>query len=81
MGFHVGHEGTAVCHHGPVMGFFALAEFESAVDAVQCAVEAQAAFTEAIASRPVDKRINFRIGIHIGDVMGRGGVSGGFYFK
>jgi len=43
------------------------------VDAVQCAVEAQAALTEAIASRPIDKRINFRIGIHIGDVMGRGG--------
>jgi adenylate cyclase len=50
-----------------------LAEFGSAVDAVQCAVEAQTALTEANASLPVDKRINFRIGIHIGDVMVRGG--------
>src|SRR5258708_8680035 len=48
-----------------------LAEFGSAVDAVQCAVEAQAALAEANASLPTDKRINFRIGIHVGDVMVR----------
>ena len=46
-----------------------LAEFGSAVEAVECAVEAQTAFAEANASLPADKRINFRIGIHIGDVM------------
>jgi adenylate cyclase len=46
-----------------------LAEFLSAVDAVQCAVDAQAALAEVNASLPADKRINFRIGIHIGDVM------------
>jgi adenylate cyclase len=50
-----------------------LAEFGSAVDAVQCAVEAQAALTEANSSLPSDKRINFRIGVHIGDVMVRAG--------
>ncbi len=50
-----------------------LAEFGSAVDAVQCAVEAQAALAEANASLPPDKRINFRIGIHVGDVMVRAG--------
>src|SRR5512142_950544 len=50
-----------------------LAEFGSAVDAVQCAVEAQAALAEANASLPPDKRINFRIGIHVGDVMARAG--------
>jgi adenylate cyclase len=50
-----------------------LAEFGSAVDAVQCAVEAQAALAKANASLPAHKRINFRIGIHIGDVMVRGG--------
>src|SRR5215467_12632984 len=50
-----------------------LAEFGSAVDAVQCAVEAQTALGEANASLPADKRINFRIGIHIGDVMIRAG--------
>jgi adenylate cyclase len=50
-----------------------LAEFGSAVDAVKCAVEAQAALAEANASIPSDKRINFRIGIHVGDVMVRAG--------
>jgi len=50
-----------------------LAEFGSAVDAVQCAVEAQAALAEANASLSTDKRINFRIGIHVGDVMVRAG--------
>jgi adenylate cyclase len=50
-----------------------LAEFGSAVDAVQCAVEAQAALAEANASLAPDRRISFRIGIHIGDVMVRAG--------
>src|SRR6516162_3848480 len=48
-----------------------LAEFGSAVDAVQCAVDAQAALAEANVGAPPDKQINFRIGIHIGDVMVR----------
>ena len=46
-----------------------LAEFGSVVDAVQCAVTAQAALTEANKGIPPDKQINFRIGAHIGDVM------------
>jgi adenylate cyclase len=50
-----------------------LAEFGSAVDAVQCAVEAQTALTEANSSHAPDRRICFRIGIHIGDVMVRAG--------
>jgi adenylate cyclase len=50
-----------------------LAEFGSAVDAVQCAVDAQAALAEANASLSADRHINFRIGIHVGDVMVRGG--------
>jgi len=50
-----------------------LAEFGSAVDAVQCAVTAQAALDEANRSLPSDKRISFRIGIHVGDVMVRAG--------
>jgi adenylate cyclase len=50
-----------------------LAEFGSAVDAVNCAVEAQAALSEASSSLPPDRRINFRIGIHIGDVLVRAG--------
>jgi adenylate cyclase len=50
-----------------------LAEFGSAVDAIQCAVEAQAALAEANSSQASDRRICFRIGIHIGDVMVRAG--------
>ena len=50
-----------------------LAEFGSAADAVQCAVEAQAALAEANSSQAPDRRICFRIGIHIGDVMVRAG--------
>ena len=50
-----------------------LAEFRSAVEAVQCAVEAQTALAEANSSQAPDRRICFRIGIHIGDVMVRAG--------
>jgi adenylate cyclase len=50
-----------------------LAEFGSAVDAVQCAVDAQTALTEANSDQAPDRRICFRIGIHIGDVMVRAG--------
>src|SRR6201988_2298733 len=50
-----------------------LAEFGSAVDAVKCAVEAQAALAEVNSSLPPDRRINLRIGVHIGDVMVRAG--------
>jgi adenylate cyclase len=50
-----------------------LAEFGSAVEAVQCALEAQAALAEANSTLSPEKRINFRIGIHVGDVMVRGG--------
>jgi TolB-like protein/class 3 adenylate cyclase/Tfp pilus assembly protein PilF len=50
-----------------------LAEFGSAVDAVQCAVEAQAALSQANAGLSPDRHINFRIGVHVGDVMIKGG--------
>ena len=50
-----------------------LAEFGSAVDAVQCAVEAQAALADANSNLAPERRIIFRIGIHIGDVMMRAG--------
>src|SRR6516162_3587225 len=50
-----------------------LAEFGSAVEAVQRAVEAQTALAEANSSLPPDHRISFRIGVHIGDVMVRAG--------
>lgn len=67
----------AIAHHrgriANTAGDSVLAEFGSAVDAVQCAVEAQAALAEANSSLSPDKRINFRIGIHVGDVMVRSG--------
>src|SRR6476660_6491502 len=50
-----------------------LAEFGSAVEAVQCAVEAQKALAEANSTLGPDRRISFRIGVHIGDVMVRAG--------
>ncbi|MFB9267179.1 adenylate/guanylate cyclase domain-containing protein [Bradyrhizobium erythrophlei] len=50
-----------------------LAEFGSAVDAVQCAVEAQAALSRSNSGLSADKHINFRIGIHVGDVIVRAG--------
>jgi TolB-like protein/class 3 adenylate cyclase/tetratricopeptide (TPR) repeat protein len=50
-----------------------LAEFGSAVDAVRCAVEAQYALAKANLTLPESRRINFRIGVHVGDVMVRAG--------
>jgi adenylate cyclase len=49
-----------------------LAEFPSAVNAVQCAVEAQQALRDAAEGEPAGRRLLFRIGIHVGDVMVRG---------
>src|SRR5829696_4439096 len=50
-----------------------LAEFPSVVDAVQCAVEVQEALAEVNQGVPEDRRMTFRIGVHMGDVMIRGG--------
>jgi TolB-like protein len=50
-----------------------LAEFGSAVDAVECAVEAQTALADVDSHLSPDKRISFRVGVHVGDVMIRGG--------
>src|SRR5215469_12024567 len=67
---------TIAAHRGRIAntaGDSVLAEFGSAVDAVQCAMEPQAALTKANSSLPADKHINFRIGIHVGDVILRAG--------
>src|SRR5262245_15058413 len=48
-----------------------LAEFTSAVNAVSCAVEAQRALRDAAEGAAEEKRVLFRIGIHVGDVMVR----------
>src|SRR5262245_57134064 len=59
-------------HHGRVVkrtGDGALVEFRSVVDAVRCAIEVQDGMVERNAGLPPDRRIDFRIGIHLGDVV------------
>jgi adenylate cyclase len=50
-----------------------LAEFPSVVDAVQCAVEVQDALAQGNETLPEDRQVRFRIGVHVGDVMVKGG--------
>jgi len=59
-------------HNGRIvklMGDGMLAEFASVVDAVRAAVETQVAVAEHNAGLPEDKRIEFRVGINLGDVV------------
>ena len=46
-----------------------LAEFASAVDAARCAFEVQRGMAERNIGMPQDLRIEFRIGIHVGDII------------
>src|SRR5216683_3206161 len=46
-----------------------LVEFASVVDALRCAAEVQAALAESNAPLPRDRRIQFRIGINVGDIV------------
>src|SRR5271169_1364583 len=46
-----------------------LVEFASIVDALRCATEVQAAMTERNAAVPADSRIEFRVGINVGDIV------------
>jgi adenylate cyclase len=59
-------------HHGRVVkrtGDGSIIEFRSAVDAVRCAIEVQNGLAERNAGVPSQKRIEFRVGIHVGDVV------------
>jgi adenylate cyclase len=63
---------TIAVHKGRVVkrtGDGAIVEFRSAVDAVRCALEIQDAMVERNAGLPEDRRIVFRIGVHVGDVV------------
>jgi TolB-like protein len=63
---------TIAVHNGRVVkrtGDGALVEFRSVVDAVRCAVEVQTAMLERNAGLPPERRIEFRVGIHLGDVV------------
>jgi TolB-like protein/class 3 adenylate cyclase/Tfp pilus assembly protein PilF len=59
-------------HHGRVVkrtGDGAVVEFRSVVDAVRCAIEVQSGLAERNAGLPAEKRIEYRVGIHLGDVV------------
>jgi adenylate cyclase len=59
------HRGRIVKNTGDGM----LVEFASAVDAARCAVDIQRAIAEANSDVPQELRIEFRIGIHVGDII------------
>jgi adenylate cyclase len=68
---------TLIAEHGGrianTAGDSVLAEFPSAVDAVQCATAVQGALVLANLDVSDERRVRFRIGVHVGDVMVRGG--------
>src|SRR3984893_10398314 len=63
---------TIAAHRGRIVkttGDGMLVEFASAVDAARCAVEVQRGIAAQNADVPQDVRIEFRIGIHVGDII------------
>src|SRR5580658_3948150 len=59
-------------HHGRVVkrtGDGVLIEFRSVVDAVRCAIDMQDGMVERNSGLPPERRIEFRVGIHLGDVV------------
>ncbi|RWO84560.1 adenylate/guanylate cyclase domain-containing protein [Mesorhizobium sp.] len=68
-------EPSIAAHHGRLvktMGDGLLVEFHSVVDAVRCAVEVQRAKSERDAGVAADRRLAFRIGVNLGDVIVEG---------
>ena len=63
---------TIAVHHGRVVkrtGDGAIVEFRSVIDAVRCALEVQRGMVERNTGLPPERRIEFRIGIHLGDIV------------
>ncbi len=63
---------AVAAHHGRIVkrtGDGSLIEFRSVVDAVHCAIEVQNGLIERNAGLPPERRIEFRVGIHLGDVV------------
>ena len=59
-------------HHGRIVkttGDGLLVEFGSVVDAVQCAISVQRAMVDREADVPEDRRIRYRIGVNLGDIV------------
>jgi TolB-like protein/class 3 adenylate cyclase len=63
---------TIALHHGRIVkrtGDGSIIEFRSVVDAVRCAIEVQSGMVERNMGVSPEKRIEFRIGVHLGDVV------------
>jgi adenylate cyclase len=63
---------TIAVHNGRVVkrtGDGSIVEFRSVVDAVRCAIEVQNGMADRNAGLPPEQRIEFRIGVHVGDVV------------
>ena len=63
---------TVAVHNGRVFkrtGDGLLVEFRSVMDAVRCAMQLQAAMPERNAGAPPERRIEFRIGVHLGEIV------------
>ena len=63
---------TIALHRGRIVkrtGDGSIIEFRSVVDAVRCAIEVQNGLIERNAGLPSEKRIEFRVGVHLGDVV------------
>jgi TolB-like protein/class 3 adenylate cyclase len=63
---------TVAVYNGRVVkrtGDGSIIEFRSVVDAVRCAIEVQSGMVERNAGLPPERRIEFRVGIHLGDVV------------
>ena len=59
-------------HHGRIVkrtGDGILIEFRSVVDAARCAIEVQQGLIERNTGLPPERRIEFRVGVHLGDVV------------
>src|SRR5712691_11458308 len=68
-------DGLIERHHGRFVnsaGDSVLAEFASVVEAVNCAVDSQNALKAENANLPSERRMEFRIGVNLGDVMVEG---------
>jgi adenylate cyclase len=63
---------AVAAHHGRIVkrtGDGSIIEFRSVVDAARCAIEMQNGLIERNAGVPPERRIVFRVGIHVGDVV------------
>ncbi len=63
---------AVAAHHGRVVkgtGDGSIVEFRSVIDATRCAIEMQNGLVERNAGAPPERRIEFRVGIHVGEVV------------